>query len=494
MKPCIDLDKYCDRQLNQGRHAAFQAHLKECSSCRAQVLHWQNIERELVSLESDLHAAQPKWNAQVRSRLILPTAKPRSTRSGAIGWAAAAGATVILGAFIYLAMHRQNEIPNNQEAPLNRVVIEAQILHPEHVETTELIFPRDTSLEAPDKGRIWARIGDDRLGLKAHGRIRVLEISRRVTRLELERGLLSCAVSPLGESGKFEIAAGRYSVRVVGTVFAVERLGEEGLKVDVRKGIVDVFGSVSDRWRVYAGQRLRVSEQGRGEIDDISDDDLEQIESLLRGSEVEEIDRTETHSTNKKTNETSATRKDSNSRRKPRSPDTHSATTNQGVAPLDTWRRWVIDGRLDDAERSLRNHLQRSPADDDAWWLLADCQRKAGRWQRALNSYLRVIDLTRGAEANRARFLAGSVAQDKLKNKVQAIGLFEDYLRIGKGGRTLEAEAMMRLARALVATGRKGKARPLLKKTIERHAGTSAAAGARRLLDKIERQEKEPVL
>ncbi len=488
MKPCASLDKYCDKELDRDGSAAFEAHLKDCPLCHAQVVQWQTIEREIVSMESERQDAQPGWNARVREQLTTPNATRRSTRTPLVGWAAAAAAMIALGLFIYLSMQgetesqQENEGLQKRQALVDQVVINTSILSSNNVESTEIVYPRDRVLEAPDKGRLLARIGGDRVGLEGHGRVHMTEISSLATRLALKRGMLACAVSMRGKSGEFEVTAGRYRVHVVGTVFAVTWFEEQGLQVEVSQGTVEVTGPKSRRWRVGSGQRLRVSAEDSGVMSDAAGDDLVRIERLLSDVAIEKKDELAGPEVAEETD----VEEKVNGGKTARSNNTRAKATDHGSASLDTWRKWVIDGRLDDAERSLREHLQRSTTDEDAWWLLADCQRKAGKWQSALTSYLKVIDLTRGAEANRARFLAGSVAQDKLRDHGRAVELFESYLGIGQGGKTLEAEAMTRLARALLATGRGNRAKSLLKEVIEKHGGTSAATAARRLLDKIE--------
>ncbi|MCP4676603.1 MAG: tetratricopeptide repeat protein [Deltaproteobacteria bacterium] len=486
MKPCADFDKYCDKGLDRDGNAAFEAHLEDCPSCRAQVVQWRNIEREIVSTESQREAAQPKWNARVRERLTDPNTRRRSTRPALIVWAAAVAAMIASGAFVYLTMHKETESRQTQKTLADSVVITASIFTPDNLESTELVYPRDEALEAPGTGRILARIGEDSLGLEAHGRVRMIEIGSLTTRLVLERGMLACAVSSREKSGEFEIAAGRYTVRVLGTVFAVTWREEKGLQVDVSEGTVEVIGPGGGSWRVGSGQRLRVSAGESGVMNNVEGDDLKRIERLLSDVAIEKKDETENDEVDQEAAQESDADNEVIGGKEIEPQNKRTRATNTRSTSLDTWREWVINGRLDDAERSLYKHLQRSPTDEDAWWLFADCQRKAGKWQSALTSYLRVVDLTRGAEANRARFLAGSVAQDKLKKHAMAIELFENYLRIGKSGRTLEAEAMMRLARALIATGRSSRAKPILEEVIEKHGGTSAATGARRLLDKIE--------
>jgi TolA-binding protein len=52
--------------------------------------------------------------------------------------------------------------------------------------------------------------------------------------------------------------------------------------------------------------------------------------------------------------------------------------------------------------------------------------------------------------------------------------------------RPLEAEAMLRLARARIALGKKDKAAELLGRLVEQHRGTQSALQGKRLLDELQ--------
>jgi TolA-binding protein len=74
------------------------------------------------------------------------------------------------------------------------------------------------------------------------------------------------------------------------------------------------------------------------------------------------------------------------------------------------------------------------------------------------------------------------VLQDHLARHGEAAALLEAYLERPQALKPLEAEAMVRLARAQLRSGRTGEARALLRKVVDRFPGTTAALQARRMI------------
>jgi tetratricopeptide (TPR) repeat protein len=148
----------------------------------------------------------------------------------------------------------------------------------------------------------------------------------------------------------------------------------------------------------------------------------------------------------------------------------------------------VAAGRHAEAERVLGERLAAAPGDGEAWMLLADCRRNQGRWQEAVDAYRRAAAVERDAwKPNRARFLAGSLLQDRLGRQAEAGALFEEYLAHAGGG-SLRAEAMLRLAVCLRKTGDRERSRALLQEIVRDHPGTPSASRAAELIE--EREER----
>ncbi|MCP4674252.1 MAG: tetratricopeptide repeat protein, partial [Deltaproteobacteria bacterium] len=124
------------------------------------------------------------------------------------------------------------------------------------------------------------------------------------------------------------------------------------------------------------------------------------------------------------------------------------------------------------------------PRDHRAWSLLAHCLRKKGKWREAAAAYREVIAIAPEAQANRARFKAGVVLQDKLGRHREAIVTFDEYLEMA-GAKSLEVEAKIRLARSYSAIGDKGRARKILEDVVSHHGGAAGAAKAKQMLVKI---------
>lgn len=160
---------------------------------------------------------------------------------------------------------------------------------------------------------------------------------------------------------------------------------------------------------------------------------------------------------------------------KERKPETSSVDSGE----LRRLRAAIIDGRLVEAESGLRAYLEHSARDATAWSLLGDCLRKLGKWRESVDAYRSVMRVGQGTEAQRARFLAASVLQDRLKDPRAVIALLEGY---GEDQITTP-EARLRLSRALVAVGEVRKARSTLDAILAGKPAGSIAQEARRLLD-----------
>jgi hypothetical protein len=163
-----------------------------------------------------------------------------------------------------------------------------------------------------------------------------------------------------------------------------------------------------------------------------------------------------------------------------------SGASGPDVRGLVTWRGWVIEGRLDEARYALRDHLGADPSDVAAWSLLADCERKLSHWPEAVAAYERLTALSGGEEANRARFKAAVIVQDRLADHERAVPLLEEFLAQGDDGSLLADRAKIRLSGSLIALGRTERAAEHLLAVTKTSGDEAIRSEARQLLDQLE--------
>ncbi len=146
-------------------------------------------------------------------------------------------------------------------------------------------------------------------------------------------------------------------------------------------------------------------------------------------------------------------------------------------------RRLVLNSQYSQARVVLVERLKHSPREAESWDLLAIFLRKAGDWSGAIESFERVIEYGSADQANRARFLAATLVQDRQKDNIRAQVLLVNYLT--HWPRPLEAEAMVRLARAQLGLGKRIEAQAIITKIIEKYPGTPSAFLARELRSEL---------
>jgi ferric-dicitrate binding protein FerR (iron transport regulator) len=489
MSGCERIEDYLDGWLTPEEAAAFEAHLAGCASCREAKARWEAVAGRIAKAAETAPGREADAGRLVA--LAGAGARPGSGRSAGrelwIGLALAASVAVVSAAALWLAAGPEDMV----EAPAAGVAapvplpLAYEIATPAGVSTAEIRNPAGARLTAPADGRLMAAIGGDRLGLAAGGALRVLQADRGALRLVLERGELACAVASRAAGGEFTVEAAGREIRVRGTRFSVA-LGEgEAVAVTVAEGVVEVGTGEGVPQRVAAGRRLAVSVSGAAREEEVGDEGDRRIAALL--GELPVLDAGLAAAV-----EDPGGAKDAGagSRAVPTGVAGRKIPRDEAAPEEDAWdaagaRHLVAGGRHAEAERSLAGRLAAVPGDAEAWMLLADCQRNQGRWQAAVDAYERVALLGRDAsKANRARFLAGSVLQDRLGRHAEAAGLFEEHLANGGGG--LRAEAMLRLAVSLRETGAGARARALLDEIVRNHPGTPSALRAEGLLRQTE--------
>jgi TolA-binding protein len=156
----------------------------------------------------------------------------------------------------------------------------------------------------------------------------------------------------------------------------------------------------------------------------------------------------------------------------------------QNAAPFDegTVRQWLVAGNYEQAENALGARVTQAPRDYTAWWLLGECRRKRGDHAEAVAAYRQVISGGTPSEANRARYQAAVLLQDRLGDQHSAIALLKEYLKAMPTDRPLDAEARLRLGRGLLALGMATESRAVIEDIRHRYPGTPEAEQAVRLL------------
>ncbi|MCP4675069.1 MAG: hypothetical protein GY854_06110, partial [Deltaproteobacteria bacterium] len=380
MSSCDLCQVFLDGRLDAEDEEAFFLHLNSCPECRAEVEQWKNVE-SIIETELVEDALRRKPTSAATDRLIERQRETRGLASRRIApsvhWALVAAAAVAMGilAFVFMRGDRTVQAPMR---PVDRTVAapsQATTSIPLNVRVFNSENPSEDSfaesvgvlLDAPKGGRLVARTDRDHLGLAPSSRVRVLALHESTTRLELERGTVACSVASRSGEGEFIIEVGKVSVRVVGTRFSVARADDESVYVHVAEGAVAVTGNGVHARIVKAGFFLRISgidkEPESGRLDNEA---LTRMEGLLS----EAVSSSEMRATI--ADASVIVEGDSRQRRNiirgesNRSSQGNSLSVipaNEKGNPLEVWQRWVIEGKLDDAEKALRPYVGLKPRD-----------------------------------------------------------------------------------------------------------------------------------
>ncbi len=314
-----------------------------------------------------------------------------------------------------------------------------------------------TAWSAPrDRERV-VRIEGATLTMNPGSRLRVETAQLPAREVRLDAGTVGFDVAPLRTGETFEVVAGSYRIRVVGTQFTVDLADRDEGEVQVYRGVVDMSGP--RHARLHAGETAR----WRGES-------LTLVSSAV-GTNAPAMD-----SPPRDGPETPAVpaQADADEDRGVR----HTPAARQATPTFGALRALVLNGEYARAEQGLASHVVRSPRDAEAWLLLGDCRRKLRRYESSIEAYERAAAVGRSQEANRARFVAATVWQDDLGNGTKAIPLFERFLDSAARSEPLRAAAMLRLARAHRDGGDRATARTFARRVIAEFPGSPEALRA----------------
>ncbi len=470
MNQCVYCEDYLNDTLASEQRGVFEAHLEACDACRVQVAKCDKL-MAAVDDWSNRHDMEGPTSAEA-ARLVVAL-KPRDAvggvgRRGLYYAVAACVAVALISVFFYRGRRQEIEpVPVARVEPLPIKVLfskGSELLRYEDVEGEQL--------SVPGEGQLVIGLGPDRVGLGARTRVEVLRAHALETRLKLREGAVAVAVEPRKDRGVFAIEAGGFVVEVVGTRFRVSNSAADGFQVAVEKGRVRVRGPGQTMHQVRRGQTLGFKGDNGWVVASITADERSGLNGLLN---IPSAGVGLTESSPVVDAETLDPAEDTLVAEPAGRPKPSKSLGNRA-----RWRKWILDGRYGEAERALVKHLQTHPRDEASWSLLADCHRKVHKWKAAVKAYKRITALGSGKAANSARFEAAVLLQDKLGNHSAAARLLSAYLETPM---LLEADALVRLARAELNQGKTDSAIERLKKVIARYRGTSAAIRARRILD-----------
>jgi TolA-binding protein len=475
MSACDLKERYLDRRLDGAQQAIFEGHLENCDICREEVERWGSIEEELgVLLQDERVARQPSGN---QADAFMAGRPPRGVsirllRPVAVGLAAAALLAGIYGVF---GLQSPGDL-----APQLRPIATSSVRRP----------APGRLVEARDREHRF-ELGRDRIGLSRGGRVRITRESGQSVRLELLEGTIACQVDSRQTGGEFVVTAGARQIRVVGTRFAVALTSGRAVRVGVEEGIVELVSPPEQTVRIVAGQEARVDSAGVVRLGRLSPASSDLLDELLGPGAAKMED--ESGRPKDQAHDAGLVRASAENGVRSGSARGDRGTTkqrpNSGAGDLETLKKWIVAGRIDEAMVALGARVNASPTDAAAWSLLADCHRKRGRYRDAVEAYRRIVAHGSDAEANRARFKAGVLLQEQLGRHQQAAQLFFDYRR--SAGGSLRAEAGLRLARSLIRLDRLEEAGRVLEEIVTRHAGSPGARQASEMLEGLGRSNTQ---
>jgi TolA-binding protein len=460
-----------------------RAHVEGCPTCRRYLAQWPAIDDNLKAAFA-LNDDESELSRQQTARALIERARGVRQPSAGFRWRhpvpVAALLLLMVAGIVFLTSHF-TPTPEGSKSGADAVNVAAlpvtmHRIRGETVEKDNIASERPRISVAPDERRV-LHIGNDQVGIDANGRVTLERAVIDEVSLKLEQGKIACNVEHRKTGERFVVKSGNVRVQVVGTRFSVVRNAADVI-VSVTEGIVEV-SEKKNVWQVTAGMQLVVDTHGnatRGSLDSAENRDI-------------------THLLNTRPQKSSrppiepapiATADEPQIREHPaESQHPVPSATQRTEVPLRLWQEWILDGHYDDARIALKAHVRTRPRDRQAWALLADCERKDGRWEEAVSAYRRVMKLSPAGPGRRAAFRAAAILQDNLADHSSAIELLEAYVATASPADALAAEARIRLARSCLKVGKTHRARALLEDVIANYPGTPVANRADTMLRQL---------
>ncbi len=486
MSDCSKLDDYLDGRMGDDARASFEVHRKTCQSCDDEVASWRDICKGADSLREYIDRTGP---TDEKARRIVASAKdqnraPPATRRLAWGAAAAAACAVILALVLWSDQKTDRrgpglDSPIERPDPLPMRVVSVDV---ERGAASKQLQER--SLTVPKEEQFVLEVGDDIFGLSGGTHIEIERADALETRVKLVAGDIAVDADPAKNRRTLVVEAASYLVRVVGTRFIVSLTSPSKLRVSVSAGTVKVLGPEGFKETIHKGVTAAISSTNQIDSRPMSDAEAHNIDELLEIRSVSEAPAEPVQRKDKGEIETASDKLGGPQSTKSRL-RRHGKRTKR---ELSLWSDWILRGEYDRAGVALEEYLKNSRGDAESWTLLADCRRKQGKWRESVEAYREVIKTGGARAANRARFNAAILLQDRLGNHGAAARQLRAFLSEKDRSRTLEAEAMVRLARSHLHMGEDAQARQLLERVQAQYRGTSASIEAGRLSREIDRE------
>ncbi len=477
MRSCEMISSYLDGRLETGGAHEFEEHLRDCAECASAVEAWREIENSLVEVsESERTFTDPSAHEALRlvQRAQLAQKSDFSQPQSWVVRVTVAAMIIIAGALGVFIGHVMNPPAPADQASASSAPID-----------DTLIYRTDSN------SRTTVRLASDTIGLGPSSSI-LVTASGPTVRLVLQEGSVACEVSRRTAGESFSVETPDFTVEVVGTRFLVDLNGAgERAKVIVSDGKVNVRGAKIGKHSLVAGEALEID--STPEVQPADREDLIALNDLLPELPSSQPLAVPAHeSPRPDAGEFTGIgldglKNDVAMEVAGATPDSHGETDAE-LSSISKWREWVIEGRLDEARFALGDHLVKNPADANAWSLLADCERKRSNWAQAVVAYDKLVALSDGEKANRARFKAASIIQDRLGDHEGAVRALEQFLAQGGSGTLLEARAKVRLAGSLMALNKPERAKEYLLWVVEKSNDAAMISKARRMLEQLEQQ------
>ena len=489
MKNCHQLDNYIDNRLSSDVREQFESHLTNCPACSQSIAVWNRIGREITDIGQELIASTDSSPSPSLSAM-RPESRFRSAKT-VVKLALAAAVLVGSGVFIFVGKQAPQK-----DSPPNELPSFTATYFQDTATVRDIQVNVGTPIHITNGMRAVVHLQQDKVGIRTGSTAIIEKAGEQETVVDIKSGTLAFQVHQRTPKYPFVVHAGRYRVKVVGTQFSVALKDGKMLDVVVKEGIVEVTDTARHHSeRLLAGRKLVARGGDPPTISMATADDTMEIDVLLsRGSEnMPHKDRISKDMAspaalpinlleNQNDNSASPPQHMASADDEPLL-DTHRSKRAVKNASVAEWQQWVLEGRVDEARTELQAYLRHTTDNADAWFLLADCQKRKKEYRQTVATYQKAIPHLSQRAGQTARYRAAAILQDNLGAHQEAIRLLEKFLKVGKPSHHLEAEAMLRLGVSLRAVGETDRATNLFRQIVANHGATGAAIRARKFLE-----------
>ncbi len=483
MSDCSRLEEYLHSRLPEADKPGFETHLRDCLGCTGALDSWEQTIRaaQAVHERVELHGPTSGKAAELVEKARGLERKERPNFR--LVWVASLGAvTASTALFLYFGLFRVDaESPRTRPLESAPAPLQARVLFPGDAAMGSEDLPIDAPYHVAEQEKLLVKLGTDVLGFSGGSEFHIVEANTSETRVRILVGRVAVEANPEERSRRLFIEAGEALFEVVGTRFIVAMEGAS-IRLSVERGAVKATVPPDFSDTIRGGQSVAFAPSGSYDNRPILEAEIDEMRSLLTASsatgENVEVPPPPTIEAAPDSAEKASARSSAPARRVGR--------TGERNRDLASWRELILSGKYAPAERALKRYLKESPGDTEVLMLLGDCHRKQGRWRDSISAYRAAAEKGRSRSANRARFQAAVIYQDKLADTREAKKLLKSFLDQPVGPKALEAEVMLRLARCHIKLNESALAARLLGDIQQQYKGTSAAIRARRLAESLQ--------